>query len=205
MGLATWGSVQPSAIDEVIEACRFAAARGWVPATSGNFSARVDAARIAITASGTDKGALLRQDVLTIMMEAPPIPGSSAETGLHLQAYRRDPGIGAVVHVHTLNATVLSRHLADAGAVVLRGYELLKAFAGIGTHETELVVPVFANSQDMHALADRVAAYAHAAPGYLLAGHGLYAWGRTMREALRHAEAFEFLFGCELAAMRSGL
>jgi len=37
------------------------------------------------------------------------------------------------------------------------------------------------------------------APGYLLAGHGLYAWGATMREALRHAEAFEFLFGCEIA------
>jgi methylthioribulose-1-phosphate dehydratase len=34
--------------------------------------------------------------------------------------------------------------------------------------------------------------------GYLIDGHGLYAWGRTMAEARRHLEAFEFLFHCEL-------
>jgi methylthioribulose-1-phosphate dehydratase len=34
--------------------------------------------------------------------------------------------------------------------------------------------------------------------GYLIDGHGLYAWGRDMAEARRHLEAFEFLFDCEL-------
>ena len=34
--------------------------------------------------------------------------------------------------------------------------------------------------------------------GYLIDGHGLYAWGRDMAEARRHLEAFEFLLGCEL-------
>ncbi|MDU1661274.1 MAG: class II aldolase/adducin family protein, partial [Stenotrophomonas maltophilia] len=34
--------------------------------------------------------------------------------------------------------------------------------------------------------------------GYLIDGHGLYAWGRDMAEARRHLEAFEFLFHCEL-------
>ena len=34
--------------------------------------------------------------------------------------------------------------------------------------------------------------------GYLVAGHGLYAWGRNMKEAHRHVEAFEFLFDCAL-------
>src|SRR3546814_6452706 len=29
--------------------------------------------------------------------------------------------------------------------------------------------------------------------GYLIDGHGLYAWGRDMAEARRHLEAFEFL------------
>ena len=33
--------------------------------------------------------------------------------------------------------------------------------------------------------------------GYLIAGHGLYTWGRTVDDALRHVEAFEFLFECE--------
>ena len=81
------------------------------------------------------------------------------------------------------------------------GYELVKALAGIKTHETGVTVPIFANTQDMDALAlDVRARLAETAPcfGYLLAGHGLYAWGQTMADALRHTEALEFLLGCEL-------
>ena len=38
--------------------------------------------------------------------------------------------------------------------------------------------------------------------GYLIDGHGLYAWGRDMAEARRHIEAFEFLLACELDLRR---
>ena len=40
--------------------------------------------------------------------------------------------------------------------------------------------------------------------GYLIDGHGLYAWGRDMAEARRHLEAFEFLFHCELELRKLG-
>ena len=30
-------------------------------------------------------------------------------------------------------------------------------------------------------------------PGFLIAGHGLYAWGATLADAWRHLEALEFL------------
>ena len=30
--------------------------------------------------------------------------------------------------------------------------------------------------------------------GFLLAGHGLYTWGKTIAEAKRHIEVLEFLF-----------
>ena len=30
--------------------------------------------------------------------------------------------------------------------------------------------------------------------GFLLAGHGLYAWGADTQEALRHLDAFDYLF-----------
>jgi methylthioribulose-1-phosphate dehydratase len=137
MSLAILQASGADAVDAVIDAGRFSAARGWVPATSGNFSARGQDGRIAITASGVDKGALTAADVLEIALDAP-----------------------------------------------------------------RLAVPIFPNSQDIAALADDIDRRLDAgieAPGYLLAGHGLYAWGATMRDALRHAEAFEFLFGCELA------
>ena len=40
--------------------------------------------------------------------------------------------------------------------------------------------------------------------GYLIDGHGLYARGRTMAEARRHLEAFEFLFAAELELRKLG-
>jgi methylthioribulose-1-phosphate dehydratase len=39
-------------------------------------------------------------------------------------------------------------------------------------------------------------------PGYLLAGHGLYAWGATMSEARRHVEGLEFLLAATMEERR---
>jgi methylthioribulose-1-phosphate dehydratase len=55
------------------------------------------------------------------------------------------------------------------------------------------------NTQDMGALSDEVRKVLGARDGvlgFLIAGHGLYAWGNTMDEALRHVEIFEFLLEC---------
>ncbi len=97
-----------------------------------------------------------------------------------------------------------SRLYSGAGHVHLDGYELLKAFSGTTTHDSEMDVPVFPNTQDMHTLAAQVDALLDRQRlwGYLIDGHGLYAWGRDMAEARRHLEAFEFLLGCELDLRR---
>ncbi len=44
-----------------------------------------------------------------------------------------------------------------------------------------------------------------AAHGFLIAGHGLYAWGRDVAEARRHVEGFEFLCECLWQEMLVGL
>jgi methylthioribulose-1-phosphate dehydratase len=189
------------AVAELIAVGRDFAARFWVPATSGNFSRRIDARRIAVTLSGRDKGALGEDDFAVVALDEALPPGVSAEAPLHLALYRRDPAIGAVLHVHSLAATLASQAKEAAGEIMLAGYEMLKAFAGVTTHATRVTVPVFANDQDIPALAERVEARLDALPGavgYLIAGHGLYAWGRSMAEARRHVEAFDFLLACEL-------
>jgi methylthioribulose-1-phosphate dehydratase len=186
---------------EIAAAGRDFAARGWVPATSGNFSLRIDARRIAITASGRDKGALTADDIVVVDIEASLPAGVSAEAPLHASLYRRGAAIGAVLHVHSIAATLVSQRFEAAGEVVLEGYEMLKALSGIRTHEARVSLPVFANDQDIPALGRRVEARLGDAPGqvgYLIAGHGLYAWGRSMAEARRHVEAFDFLLTCEL-------
>jgi methylthioribulose-1-phosphate dehydratase len=195
------------AVSGLIDAGRFLAARGLVPATSGNLSCRVSGARIAITASGPDKGALVPADILLVDEDGPPHPRASAETALHLRLYRDDPDCGAVLHAHSPWATLLSMARAGAPAIAITGYELLKAFAGVTTHEATVEVPLFPNRQDVELLAAEVAARLAEggamaagrtpAPGYLLEGHGLYAWGRTLGEARRHVEAMDFLLRCE--------
>lgn len=184
---------------------RFAASRGWVPATSGNFSRRIDAAHIAITRSGIDKGNIRPEDLIAVDLHAAIPEGVSAETPLHVARYRSNSAIGAVVHVHSVAATVLSRVDAAKGAVALHGFEMHKSLSGITTHESSVRLPIFANDQDTVALAKHIEAQLVSAPripGYLLAGHGLYAWGATMDDARRHLEGLEFLLLCSLEERR---
>jgi len=184
---------------------RFVAARGWVPATAGNFSRRIDAASVAVTRSGIDKGNIRPQDLIAVPLAGELPAGVSAETPLHVARYRRDAGVGAVLHVHTVAATVLSRADAAQGFVELDGFEMHKSLSGVTTHESTLRLPVFANDQDTARLAARIESALPAeppVPGYLLAGHGLYAWGATMTDAQRHLEGLEFLLQCSLEERR---
>jgi methylthioribulose-1-phosphate dehydratase len=188
---------------EIIRNVRELADAGWTPATSSNFSQRLDARHVAITVSGRDKGRLVEDDIMVVDLDGAPVATThrpSAETLLHTQLYSRFDEIGCVLHTHSLNQTVASRLYAGAGHVRLEGYELLKALAGNDTHETAVELPVLPNSQDMHTLAAQVDALLdrQCMWGYLIDGHGLYAWGRDMPEARRHLDAFDFLLGCEL-------
>ncbi|MGQ4659655.1 methylthioribulose 1-phosphate dehydratase [Lysobacter sp. F6437] len=192
---------------EIIVNVRELAAAGWTPATSSNFSLRLDDRHVAITVSGGDKGRLTEADIMVVDLDGQPVATDqrpSAETLLHTQLYKRFAEIGCVLHTHSMNQTVASRLYSGTGHVHLEGYELLKAFTGNTTHETTIELPVLPNSQDMHTLAAQVDALLdqQCMWGYLIDGHGLYTWGRDMAEARRHLEAFEFLLGCELELRR---
>ena len=173
-------------------------ARGLAPGTSGNFSAVVDRG-LAITASGVDKGRLDETQLVVVDPAGRVIAGTgapSAETAIHLEIVRAR-GARAVLHVHSVWNTLVSRRAAAAGALAISGLEMLKGLRGVTTHEHREVVPVVANSQDMPRLAADVRDILAAHPachGFLLAGHGLYTWGADLAEAHRHVEIFEFLF-----------
>ncbi len=192
---------------QLIEITGVLSARGWTPATSSNFSMRIDERHAAITVSGRDKGRLTERDFMAVDMKGHPVATEqrpSAETLLHTQLYQRFPDVGCVLHTHSHVQTVASLLHQDDGHLPLAGYELLKALAGNSTHETRLDLPVLANSQDMPDLVDAVERHLDAGPhwGYLIAGHGLYAWGRDGGEAMRHLEALEFMIACELDLRR---
>lgn len=184
------------------------AARGLTPATSSNFSMRLDEEHIAVTISGRDKGHLDVDDVMVVDLDGQPVATSarpSAETLLHTQIYRRFPRARAVLHTHSHAQSVASRLYAKEGRVRFEGWELQKAISGYTTHDSVLDLPVFPNTQEMPELVARIDAWLDAGKplhGYLIDGHGIYTWGVDMAETRRHIEAFEFLLNCELDLKR---
>lgn len=189
-----------SAAAKLMDAGAFMHSRGWVPATSGNFSARLDDGTIAITVSGRHKGQLTPDDIMRVDREGNSLDGRrpSAETLLHTTLYQRYPEVQSVLHPHSIGSMLVSR-LFNA-RLQIRGYELLKALNGITTHETAVEIPIFKNSQDIAALSGEVLGYLDTHGdiyGYIIAHHGFYTWGNSVEEALRHVEALEFLFNLE--------
>jgi methylthioribulose-1-phosphate dehydratase len=180
-------------------------AHHWVPASSGNLSARLSDGTMAITRSGVHKGRLIEPDIIAVDLDGVAChPGDkpSAETLLHCQIYRRFPDVGAVLHGHSVAATALSL-VSHEQQLVLQDYEILKAFPGITTHQTVAAVPVFDNDQDIARLAQRIAPALDAAPiGYILRGHGVYAWGPDIERCFWRLEALEFLISCECERRR---
>ena len=175
-------------------------ARGWALGTSGNFSAVVsrDPVRLAITASGVDKGALSPDHVVEIDQHGRVLKGSgrpSAEASIHL-AVIRARGAGAVLHTHSIWSTILSDATGEDG-LALEGYEMLKALEGVATHEHREWLPILENTQDWAAavpLVEGILAQQPSAHGFLIRRHGLYTWGRDIAGARRQMEILEFLF-----------
>lgn len=184
--------------DALIAAGRLFHRRGWVPATGGNFSYRLGADRVLITASGRHKGELSPGDFMLVDADGAPLEARKAsdETLLHTAIYRQIPTAGCVLHTHSVPATLLSR---TESTVALEGYELLKILDGISTHECRVDIPVFENDQNISRLAAVVSealVEGRGRHGFLIAGHGLYAWGESVPVARYRVEALEFLFDC---------
>jgi methylthioribulose-1-phosphate dehydratase len=201
-------SIPPeSAVLEIIAVGRRLDARGLAAATSGNFSMRISDDRVAITVSGSHKGRLRAADVMLVDGDGRSLDERvpSAETPLHIQLYRLYPHVQAILHVHSVAAVALTRLFPGATVLPVQGYEMLKAFPGVTTHESRIDVPVFENSQDVAALAGTIATRLTCSPpppAYLIRGHGMNAWGRSLDEAERVVEAMEHLLACELQVLQ---
>lgn len=183
------------------ELARLLGERQWCLATGGNFSLRVDDEHLLITRSGTDKARLTADGLMLCNLDGVPVDRRlrpSAETALHVAVYALDDAAGAVLHTHSVTSTVVSR--AAGEDILFEGFEMQKAIAGIRSHDERLVLPLLENVQDIDQLAalvrERYAREHLRAYGFLVRGHGLYAWGDDLDSARRHLEGLEFLLAC---------
>ncbi|MCA9264352.1 MAG: methylthioribulose 1-phosphate dehydratase [Planctomycetales bacterium] len=177
--------------------------RGWSLGTSSNYSVVLNQQplELLVTASGKDKGNLQRADFVRVGEDGTPTlanqPKSSAETLLHV-VLAELPQVGAILHTHSVWATLLSDLYFPTGRVTIAGYEMLKGLEGIKTHDTSICIPIFDNTQDIPELAQQVRQYLQQQTtpqhAFLIRNHGLYTWGPDLAVAHRHIEILEFLF-----------
>ncbi|HJN36200.1 MAG: methylthioribulose 1-phosphate dehydratase [Prochlorococcus sp.] len=172
--------------------------RGWCDGTGGNFSVVIsrDPLKLLMAPSGVNKGALTSRGLIEVDGDGDVLIGegrASAETMMHLKIVESAQA-GAVLHTHSPTATCLSRHHRKNGGIIIEGLEMLKGLRGISTHDTSITLPIIDNSQSLEELTDSAHPWIKKAPhGLLVAGHGLYAWGKDLEEAHRHVEILEFL------------
>lgn len=189
-----------SLAERLVEVASIFYSRGWLYGTSGNLSAVVteNPLTMAITGSGINKGRITPSEIIKINGDGHIIKGNlkkSSETPLHL-AVVRELHAGSVLHTHSVWSAVLSRRYLGAGGLSLNGYEMLKGLEGVGTHQYSEWIPILENSQDMDSLSVSVSEILNKNPGihgFMLAGHGLYSWGKTVEDAERHIEVIEYL------------
>lgn len=184
--------------------------RGWLMGTSGNLSAVVsrNPMLLAITGSGLDKGSLTPDQIILIDQGMKVISGNyrpSAETALHL-TLAKETSCGAVFHTHSVWSTILSREHQKEGGLWIENLEMLKSLDGVRTHQHREWIPILPNSQDMDELSEELKdtlKSGNTVHGFMLSGHGLYAWGKDTQEAKRHTEGLEFLL--EVQGRTSGM
>ena len=154
---------------------------GLLPGASGNVSVRLGphAARdlLAITPSGRRNADLKLEDIVVIDFDAEPVEGSltpSSETLLHVAIYRARPDVGAVIHTHSVFASVASvaglqiPPIIDEMVVAIGGTVQVSEYAFPSTEE----------------LADNVCAALGERNAALIRNHGAVGVGRDLVEAL---------------------
>ena len=182
MGAHPWTGEREAVLETAQELSRL----GLVAGHSGNVSMRVgaDPLLIAVTPSQHPYRSLRAADILVVDAEAEPVFGElppSSETLLHLAVYQGRPDVGAVIHAHSVYATIC----AVAGLEIPPVVDELVVIVGGGVPVADYSAPgseeLAAGASD--ALRDRDAA--------LLRLHGLVGVGGDLASALAVCELVE--------------
>jgi L-fuculose-phosphate aldolase len=159
-------------------------ARGFVVATDGNVSARLDNGNVLTTRTSVNKGAVTASDLVEVDLSGRVVSGTSApssELPMHLFVYRSRPDVNAVVHAHPVYATGFAAAHRSLDACLLPevilglGSVPLAKYATPSTDEVaESLAPFIAHSSSI-----------------LLANHGVVTFGSDLMEAYFRMEKTE--------------
>ena len=172
----------------VVQAAQQLLRLGLVAATSGNVSMRLEGDEkeglIAVTPAGTDYETMKPEDIVVVDYDVDVIEGDtvpSSESLTHVAVYQARSDISAVIHTHSIYASVL----AVAGVPLPPILDELVAYLGGPVEVAEYGFP---STEDLgekaiQAMGERNAVF--------IRNHGVLAAGRDMPDALRACELVE--------------
>ncbi len=171
-------------IQEIIEAGRALWEEGLVTSHGGNISVRVSEDHLIITKTGTKLGFLKDEDLIQIPIGSTKeeYPQASSELIVHSEIYKGVFDAKAVVHAHPFFTVLLSLKLKEIIPLDVEGRLTFK------------VCPVVEVGKP-HAseeLAKAVSSYLEKHPVVCVKGHGTFARGRNLDEALFYTSSVEF-------------
>lgn len=155
-------------------------ADGYNDAATGNASVR-EGEHFWITPSSAVREATVAEDLITCSLDAPLPEGASLDTPIHREVYRRQPEVGAVLHSHGPHSVAVSFAGRDFEPPDFEGARLL------GNVPVLRVAPDAHQEQAPAKVAEALSAY----PVCIIAGHGVYACGPTIRDAYRWTMTLE--------------
>jgi L-ribulose-5-phosphate 4-epimerase len=187
---------------QVLHANQEIARRGLAPHTFGNASG-IDRTGsqplVVIKPSGVDYATLTPADLVVTDLDSKIVEGTlrpSSDLDTHTLLYREFPKIGGVVHTHSEFAT----SWAQAGRPIpCFGTTHADYFHG----PVPVTEPLTAEEVSTGYVRNTGAVIVRhfraegldpvAVPGVLVAGHAPFAWGKTVTEAVEHADVLEYI------------
>jgi L-fuculose-phosphate aldolase len=168
----------------IVEYGRLLHANGFVAATDGNLSARMDDDRIVVTPTCVSKGRMLPSDLAIVDMQGKRLSGKrrvSSELAMHLLIYRLRPEVRGIVHAHPPTATGFAASGLGLSSplvcevVVGLGEIPLARYGTPGTPElTDALHPLIPNHDAI-----------------LMANHGVVTYGSSLESAYMKMETVE--------------
>lgn len=200
-----------STLAELIEVCHWMNEKNYSPATSGNYSLRIDENHLYVSASGVDKGKLKESDFLKMDLRGNYSHDQlkpSDEAMIHAKIMEMVPEANCVLHSHSITGTALSLFTKDQ-TLEFCGFELQKAFSKVKSHEEKIIFHIFENTQDINQfsadLEKNWKSDFSTVPCLILRGHGIYVWAETVQKAKRFLEGAEFLMAVKVEHIKMGL
>lgn len=177
-------SSRTDAARSIVLACHKLYDRGFVTATDGNVSARLECGNILVTPSGLNKGQVGESDLVEVKSDGSPVTLSrkaSTELDMHLFIYHQRPDIQAVVHAHPPHATGFA-----TARIPLTACLFPEVIVGLGA----IPLAEYATPSTKE-VAQSLQPHVKTADAILLSNHGVVTYGRDVEDAYFKMEKVE--------------